>query len=336
MSDNTYESGADDGRASEFASGQSTSGVYESEREKLTREELGLVLEDQRVIESRERFETSLQVLAGWTSWSLVGLAVFVLGVLCDVFAVTPALFERYLGCAGTECGAIASVSLASLTNWGVSLLGALLAGLGLFKLRFQRILAVRRSYSEMMQRFRQRDALRPVFIGSGRVQLALTGEGLQLIGSGRRLVLDWRAFDGNDLLYDPAYNRTLPEAYANKSELRPYELEEFLTAPDLPDSLKAFREEAIVWAKSNDSLCLPLRQQIGDRTAASQAEPTGAGQADVEHIRDYLLLPKRVFRDTISGLDWNRAVPAILYMIFSRDNSVDGPRREREADIRR
>ena len=336
MSDNDHVAGADDGRISGFATGQASSVVYESEREKLTRKELGLVLEDQRVIEARTSLEKTLEVLAAWTTWSLVGFAVFMLGVLCDVFAVTPALFERYLGCAGTDCGGIASVSLANLVNWSVSLLGALLAGLGLFKLRFQRIIAVRESYAEMINRFRQRDALRPVFIGSGRVQLGISADGLQLIGSGRRLQLDWRAFDGVDLLYDPAYNKTLPEAYANKSDLRQFDLEEFLNAPDLPEPLKAFKAEALEWARKNDSLCLPLRQQIGDRTAASQADPSGAGQNDHDIIRDYLLLPKRMFRDTISGLDWTRAVPAILYMIFSRDVSVDGPRREREGERRR
>ena len=48
-----------------------------------------------------------------------------------------------------------------------------------------------------------------------------------------------------------------------------------------------------------------------------------------MEKMRDYLVLPRRLFRNTIEGLDWETAVPAILYMIYSRDPSVIGTRAE-------
>ncbi|WP_273145965.1 hypothetical protein [Oceanicaulis alexandrii] len=332
MSDNDQMIGADDGLVSEFATGPRETRAYETESEKPTRKELGLILESERVQEAQHSLETLLSGFVGWTRLGLFGLALFVIGVVCDVFQVTPILFERLLGCDGPDCGYIASISLANLVNWGVSSLGLVLSFIGLTQLHFQYRVQLRKAFTVFMDRFRSREAMRPVFIGSGRVKVIIDKNGLQVQSAGRLLSLEWRTFDGVDLLFDEHYNPDPPESFANKAELERLELEDFLHSPNLPEPLEAFRAQAAQWARRHTILALPLRLQSGDLTESRQQAKNRAQrarEADVEKMRDYLVLPRRLFRNTIEGLDWETAVPAILYMIYSRDPSVIGTRAE-------
>lgn len=317
--------------ASELSTAERERKLYTTDSVNLTGRELGLILETEQAQTAKKDVEDAVSAVVGWTSLSLVGLAIFVVSLALDTLELSPVLFERAFGCQGEACGVLLTVSVPNIANWAFTVIGALITALGLVRLRFDRVIKVRLAYDSLMARFRSRQALRPVFVGAHRVKYVITPHGLKVIAGAREFAAPWSAFDGVDLMFDEVYNADPPDSFANKSKLDRLELEAFLHNPALPPELAAFKEAAAAWAAKNSELRLPLRLTPNDLKPPPDTEADKRGpRAEAGRMREYLLLPSRAFTDTVEGLSWDDAVPAILYMIFSRDPSVKETREAR------